>query len=131
MKTRTLLNYANDKRFDEVKQILLMSPKNSFDINGQDDYGFTVLMYAILDDQDDLCKFLLKMPEINVNIKTLTGNTALTYAVLRQNTEIIKLLLDFPGININSRNEKGSSALRIAKYFNFTEIIELLEKAKL
>ena len=61
-------------------------------INIQDISGFTKLMRAILKEEVNTIKGLLKQPFININIQDNANRTAMLYAIRYENDEIINLI---------------------------------------
>lgn len=118
---------------------LLLNPTNPSDrgvklsdINQQDKYGWTTLMYAIINNNIEMVQFLLDThfeEQINVNIQTVNGNTALMLACGLNNIKIVDLLLDFQygeAVNINLKNNEGKTALTFAIEENNEVIIDHL-----
>lgn len=71
------------------------------DINTQDEYGFTALMWAVLEGHLEIVTKLLKTPGINVNKKNIDGFTALMIAASESNIPVIATLLKRPDIDMN------------------------------
>lgn len=78
------------------------------DINAQDDFGNTALIYAASQGHEEIVKFFLQFPGININFKTdRTGFcTALTTAIFHGHENIVQLLLQESAINVNIQLDK-------------------------
>ena len=95
------------------------------DVNTKDEMSWTRLMWAVRNNCNAVVAFLLKTPNIDVNLKNDIGGSALDLAV-RKNNEALKLLLDVPGIDVNVVNNEGKSALHWAVFVNNIEALTLL-----
>ena len=74
----------------------------NYDVNQQNDFGFTALISAAAKSQNDAARFLLAQPNIDVNAETEDGWTALAWAVQNGNVELTKWLLEREDLkNIN------------------------------
>lgn len=98
------------------------------DLDWQDEFGWTVLNYAISFNNLDICKILLKAG-LDPNIKDSDGATAIHYASKKSgNIRILKLLIDF-GAEVNIiDNKPGWTPLIYALHQNNIEGIKLLLK---
>lgn len=96
----------------------LMSKVN---INAQNDYGETAIMFACCNGHENIVKLLLQNPDININIQNEDGYTALMLSSLKGHQNIVKLLLQVSAvgaealakepINVNAQNKNGLTAL--------------------
>lgn len=99
------------------------------DVNGQDNNGNTILMYAVMRASVELIQELIDAGA-DVNDTNKLGETALMKAVaLSNNPEIIKRLL-FAGADIDAQNQNGKTALMIAAFSCQKDILCLLLKAQ-
>lgn len=85
-----------------------------FDINVQDKFGSTALMWAASLGHENIVKLLLNDRTIGVNAQDVDGQTALIVAARRGHINIVKLLLSHPDIDVNVQNKKDYSALLMA-----------------
>ena len=77
------------------------------DLNKQNEYGDTALIWAANNNNSGLVKLLLDA-KANPDIKGENGETALFSAANRNSREIIKILLDY-NANISILNNDGES----------------------
>lgn len=137
---------------------IMESLKGKVNVNAVDENGSTALVLAISRLHENIVRFLLKQPGINVN----TNNNSLIIAKLRTNKgasdtalhimavelgnnadnwppiiiaayygqeNILRLLLRFPGIDVNARKFTGATALFFAIDRGYENIVELLLQA--
>ena len=86
------------------------------DVNAQNKYGITALMKALQNKHSEIVSELLKTPDIDVNIKDLSGKPALMYALsdcYLMNLDMFSQLLKTPGIDVNIKDNN----------FGFTTLI--------
>lgn len=132
-----LINAVLNKNFKECKSLI----QKGANINIQDNFGSTALMYAA--DNDKFCNLLIENGA-DTNIKDNNGETALMAAVLENNYDVCELLIDNGvDINIQSNNIEeydnnlnlnievlkykiGETALMFAIEHNYYEICNLL-----
>lgn len=132
----------------------MQSLVNKIDINARNKSGFPALVLAVSRWHENIVKFLLKQPGIDVNTNNndrlklflKSGNADIEegWAILSRESDtwppiaiaahnghenILKALLKVPGINVNATNLKGSTALSFATQQGFENIIEILLQA--
>jgi serine/threonine-protein phosphatase 6 regulatory ankyrin repeat subunit B len=139
-----LIDASEENNINEVIRLL----NTNVNINIQDEYGLTALMYVsrygIIDIFKLLCNFdrrskftgqsgfqpdcsLLKKENIDINLQTKYGKTALIIALLYGHIDIVRLLLEREDIDINLQDNNGWTALMSATSNNKIVIL-LLEK---
>ncbi|GBM34563.1 Histone-lysine N-methyltransferase EHMT1 [Araneus ventricosus] len=106
----TAFHVACKNNSKEMAEFLYNSGK--FDINLQDDGGWTPLVWACEHNYGDLVQWLLKHGA-DPNVRDNEQNTALHWAACSGNSEILEMLLD-TGCNLCFVNQRGDSALHIA-----------------
>ena len=125
---KTFENFNNQDIFDYIRTDDIESVKNyidaGYDINKQDNFGYTPLMYAIHNNKIEIVKLLLNAGA-DINKQAINGYTALILSAFYNNIEIVKFLLN-AGVNIDKQNNSGHTALIYAAYNNNREIVELL-----
>lgn len=91
-----------------TKNTVKMLLKHTKNINFQDKYGYTALMYAVQNCVDEVVEILLNH-NADTNIQNNLGETALMFAV--QSSDKITNLLLKNGAKINMQDENGKTAL--------------------
>jgi len=80
-----------------------------FDINfGYYEYDLSLLVDAVDYGREDLVRYLLSDPNINVNHRSKQGNTVLHFC---DKVSILKLLLDHKDLDVNIQNSVGWTVL--------------------
>ena len=75
----------------------------NYNINKRNKFGFTALISASTKDHDDVVRYFLSLPNIDINIKTEDHATALTWAIQNGNVELTKLFCERSELqNINA-----------------------------
>ena len=120
IKGNTPLEYLYDRIIEgsDYEDILIKLVEDAnADINSQNNDGNTLLMKICgFKDTLDAVKVLVKLPNININLKNNKGETAYDIAVKARNTEAVNLLKPK-----SSKKWKGSSKADIEKYDAFFE----------
>jgi ankyrin repeat protein len=98
-------------------------------INLQDNYNRTALMYSIRYNYSDIFSLLLQQKHININIQNNSDETALLLATKENNMQFIKALLN-KNANQDIKDNKGGTPLIIAIYNKNIELIKLLLSKK-
>ena len=110
---KNLRNKIRDKEVHDSEIILIIEcakrkdPK--FDINWVDyggSSGWTLLIYAVFHNHEELVEYLLMVPGINVNHKDYDGCTALHYACLYDHITSLKLLLSHQNLDFNIKTKE-------------------------
>ena len=83
----------NAARINDLKSVKLLV-ENGADVNAEDLYGGTPLMYATESGYVDLVKFLVDCKDIDINQRDRYGRTALALCNSKENKEIIQCLID-------------------------------------
>ena len=98
-----LMNFIDTEKVGKLVKIKRL-------INKVDKDGISILMYTILNKQNEKTKLLIEN-NADVNIVDKDGNSALMYAIGQENNfEICKLLIE-NGANINLQNNSGKTPL--------------------
>lgn len=104
---RLLFAAEQNKTADALAQIALGA-----DIDAQDEFGFTALIWAVRQDNLMLAQALLALrPELEIT--DAKGMTALLWAVRQRNPESVEALLQ-AGVNPRHENHNRASALHLA-----------------
>merc|ERR1712037_853084 len=120
----SLDDFSEEENLECVKDDL----QRGDDVNTKDEYGKTVLIYAVIYQHNSVVALLLNTPNIDVNLKSGRdeGLCALHWAVNESNNEAVKLLLNVPNIDVNIVNNSGESALHKAVHRHRNEALKLL-----
>ena len=126
---KTFENFNNQDIFAYIRNYDIESIKNyidsGYDLNIQNNYGYTPLIYATAHNKIKIVELLLSAGA-DINKQNNSGNTALIWAASRNNNiEIVKLLLN-AGADINKQDNDGYTALICAALYNNTETAKLL-----
>jgi len=97
---------------------------NGANVNATTLDGITPLMYAVQNEQLEICKILL-LNNADPNINPYDGVPALISAVKTGNADITELLIR-KGANINVRNLQGITPLMYASAFKLYTIVDIL-----
>lgn len=96
-------------RSGDIEEAAALLDKGA-NIDSQDSYGFSALMYAANRGDLDMVTFLLKR-EANPSVRTKRGATALIIcSATLNNNDVINELIDY-GANVNARKDDGDTAL--------------------
>lgn len=128
------LHYAAaSKMYGSTESIInKLMDTNSLDINLQDAYGYTPLMYAVENGNFDAAKALIKHGA-NPNLQNKDGDTALTIALSMMHIPYMAKLLVINGADPSIKNSSGKSAQDIAaerKQIMGADWLERAEKYK-
>jgi len=102
--------YKNEIPDSEIIQDIESAKKiPEFDINSRDASNWSLLMHAIIRNREELVRYILSVPYININHRSNYDNTVL-YACNYQ-ISILKLLLNHRDIDVNTQNDGGNTGL--------------------
>jgi serine/threonine-protein phosphatase 6 regulatory ankyrin repeat subunit B len=88
--------------------------KYGANVNLQNNKGDTALMWACIDKQAEIVKFLLTIEKLELNLQANDGWSALMFAVDNNSVEIVELLINAKA-DLNLKNYRGLTALEMAK----------------
>jgi len=108
-------------------QMMQLYETNHDVVNSKNDFGFTPLILACYQGNNEVAIFLIKK-NADINYVSDEG-TALMAAVVKGNLELVKVLL-INTANPNLTNSNGTTALMYAVQFNNYEIAKLLLEYK-
>ncbi|XP_067670454.1 ankyrin repeat domain-containing protein 7-like [Haliotis asinina] len=129
---QTLLIHATHSTSGNLcSQLVRMLIQANSDINVQDVYGRTALMYACADrHNDDAVRHLIRQPSCDPNLVDCEGNTALMFAVAADAVTAVHILLKHRKVrhklNVNIANSKGLTALDMAISLKSEECCKVL-----
>lgn len=125
-KANPLIN-AVRQGYEEIVKLLLAS--SDIDVTKADEYDFTPLYVALIDQNVEMVKLLLTAPGIDINNEVAGRLTPLYLAVSNNNVEMVKLLLNVPGIDVNNEGAGGLTPLYSAVLSRQVEMVKLLLSA--
>lgn len=128
---KEMITGLEDRAFNKSNFMLIKLIEEIFktnDLNSHDNNGWTLLHYAVYDEDYELVELLLKNG-VNINLQINRGMTPLILATRYENEEIIKLLLSY-GADVNIKDNKEKTAFDYAKLYRYTNIVKLLENTE-
>ncbi len=118
-----MLNLFNAIRNNDLPNIQNLLA-NGANVNAQDNYGYTPLLFATFHNRLEIIILLLENGA-DANIPDNSGNTPLLRATWRNNLEAIKILLA-KGADPNIHNNHKNTPLIIAASNNHSDVMKLL-----
>lgn len=100
-------------------------------VNAQDFFGNTILMFLAARGCRGKIKTLLKRTDIDLNIQNQKDETALSLALSKGHVDIAEIFLNYPGIDVGLENKKGVSALSLACMLENENLICLIAMKRL
>ncbi|KAF4205337.1 hypothetical protein CNMCM8927_006339 [Aspergillus lentulus] len=110
---------------DEVLFAFLLETKK-FMLDSKDEYGQTLLSWAVTMGNEALAKLLLTTDRVDPNSKDYSGRTPLSWAVTTGNEAIAKLLLATDRVDPDSKDVFGRTPLSLAVTTGNEAIAKLL-----
>ena len=103
-KDNNILHIAIQENWIPVVHMLLRIQNPKIDLNLQNKYGRTPLMYAVLNKNKVITELLLQKSNININLQDIEGYTALMFAIIMKNQKLSEEILKKSDINVNLQN---------------------------
>lgn len=123
------IHRASDMSDSSLAEIILNRNDKILHINCVDNLsGCGALLWATMGGKFKVVEYMLKIPCIDVNIKTHCGYTALMWAIIKRHENLVELLLKHPNINIYITNINHHDVLHMAN--NSSDRIRELVKCK-
>ncbi|GLS92052.1 hypothetical protein GCM10007916_31220 [Psychromonas marina] len=104
----------------------LFTEQPSIDLNAKNHRGYSALMLAVYNGQDDFCEALLRCGA-DVNSTDSVGNTLLMSAAFKGNLTLLKLLLQYDA-SVTLENRSKMTVKDWAVMFKRSEIISYLDQ---
>ena len=117
------LHLASLSDTPDIRIIELLLDSGLFDINSQNCYGDTALLYAAQKNNVEIARRLLKVPQINVNVPDFDGITPFLVSIIHGNLDMIELFLQDGRCDVNLRTFDGRTAMHLAVTSGFHGII--------
>lgn len=109
----TALTYACSLGYVDLSVIEALIAKGA-NVNFKGEDGYTCLMYAVMNDDEELVRYLLSETNVDVNVKNDDGQTVLHVAIEYPSSKTIGLLLGRQDIDINVVDKNGYTPYSLA-----------------
>ena len=113
---------------DGALEVVKVLVKAGAGVSVTDSRGFACLAHAAAYGHTDIVRYLLCLPEVDVNLRNDDNKTALQHAVFMKETDIVQLLID-AGAEVNTQNNEGHSPLYVACKSGELDIVKMLVRA--
>ena len=105
-----------------------MLVKAGADVRATDANRNTCLILAACLGHTDIVRYLVSLPEVDLNHQGSNKCTALHFAVHGKHADVVQVLID-AGAVIETKNDEGRSALHVASYSEELPTVKMLVKA--
>ena len=102
--------------------------KAGADVRATDAKGATCLISAAYEGHTDTVRYLVGLPEVDLNHQGSNKRTALHVAVHQKHADVVQMLID-AGADIETKNDKGHSPLHLASSSGALTTAKMLVKA--
>ena len=124
-KGRSPLHRASDSgALDNVKMLV----EAGAGVNVTDNEGAACLTFAAIFGHTETVRYLVGLPEVDVNHRDGNNYTALHYASGEGDADVVQVLID-AGADIEEKDEKGRSPLHCACVSGALDIVKMLVEA--
>jgi uncharacterized protein len=106
-----------------VRSILNQTQFNPNNLRNKD--GKTPLMVAACENCPDVVKYLVELPNVNIDLQDNDGESALYQAASIGNVEVVKILIN-ANANVESCNKENITPLIIAAYNGHYDVCRVL-----
>jgi len=121
--------------FDFLKQIVV---QNSFDVNTQDFFGWTILHHTLFFGYFKMSKHILEFTKINVHAKDLNGDSILATMFISPyleygahgRFEMVQILIEQYNVSVSDENKDGQTLLHIAAKTGSIDLLNYLKKTQ-
>ncbi|KAH6970692.1 hypothetical protein BKA56DRAFT_559122 [Ilyonectria sp. MPI-CAGE-AT-0026] len=107
--------------------VQLLLAKDGVDINATNDEGWTPLLYAVSNRNEEIVQLLLANDGVDINAKDGDGWSPLLWAARHGDVVVARLLLSKDGIDVEPEDNDGKTPLSHAAMRGHEEIVELLK----
>ena len=98
------------------------------DVRATDTNRATCLMVAAYCGHTDIVRYLVGLPEVDVNHQDINNGTVLHVTVARKHSDVVQVLID-AGADIETKNDDGRSPLHFASCLGELTTVKMLVKA--
>ena len=109
-------------------EVVKMLVKAGAGVNATDGNGRTCLIDAAHYGHTETVRYLVGLPEVDVNYRGMCSETALHCAVNQGHPDMVQVLIDV-GADIDTRNDDGHSPLHCASQEGALEVVKMLVEA--
>ena len=102
--------------------------KAGAEVRATDNKGYTCLMCASYEGHTETVRYLVGLPEVDMNHLNNRGYTSLHRAVFENHSDVVKVLID-AGADVEAKNDNGRSPLHRACMVGNPEIVQMLVEA--
>ena len=102
--------------------------KAGAEVRVTDDNGSTCLAGASARGEAETVRYLVGLPEVDMNHSSNKGYTSLHRAVLRKHSDVVKVLID-AGADVEAKTDNGCAPLHRACMVGNPEIVQMLVEA--
>ena len=125
---RSILHVLAIMGYVEAVDLLLRLKEGIIPVHTQDEYGRTVLHYAVVKGDLKLLKILLSDSRIDVNVQDKKGWTVLHKATLMGQLEVVKFLVTNNLVDVNAKTFNGKTILHLSAFLGYFDIVDFLLK---
>ncbi|WP_265022567.1 ankyrin repeat domain-containing protein [Wolbachia endosymbiont (group B) of Ischnura elegans] len=129
-RTELLFKLFSSAKNGDLEAVKYLVERAEVDVNAQDMFEFTSLMFAAASGHLDVVKYLVKEAKVDVNAGNEFGNTPLIFAAEDGHLDVVKYLVKEAKANVNAKNEFGGTALMFAAKNGHLGIVKCLVEAK-
>ena len=101
--------------------------KAGADVRATDAEGSTCLIFAAFFGHTDVVRYLVSLPEVDLNHQSSKNDTALHLAVQKKHSDVVQVLID-AGADIETKNDDGCSPLHVASRSGEPATVKMLVK---
>ncbi len=130
IRTELLFKLFSSAKNGDLEAVKYLVERAEVDVNAQDMFEFTSLMFAAASGHLDVVKYLVKEAKVDVNAGNEFGNTPLIFAAEDGHLDVVKYLVKEAKANVNAKNEFGGTALMFAAKNGHLGIVKCLVEAK-
>jgi ankyrin repeat protein len=122
---KSLLTWAAETGDSQLIQAVLQNPR--VDVNIQDYYKQTSLMYAVARGDKTILAKLLARSDIRVNLIDDRGRSVIFYAAQGGDKDIVEMLINTNKIYVSIRDKEGQKAIDYAQEEGHINIVNILK----
>ncbi len=127
-RTELLSKLFSSAKNGDLEAVKYLVERAEVDVNAQDMFAFTSLMFAAESGHLDVVKYLVKEAKVDVNAGNEFGNTPLIFAAENGHLDVVKYLVKEAKANVNAKNEFGETALMFAAKNGHLNVVKYLVK---